>query len=423
MDEFDPCIDIGPSEKAKDCFFNIKELELKGNLKKVESPFKILEGRSISQNSVESVGIKNPMVFEQSRVPLRYESWKRLNDLITEKVENSITGFNNFFNIKKDLYYSNFTATSLVFPRNPFKLNKFKYKNEIQEVLPLELNEYHFLLDYIHSSSTAFVLTPDIRIKEDTISIDNYLKLIDESVQILSERNSKPIFVPLQIQLKVKDFTKILSHYKKKKYTNLWINFNSRHIGGTNFAHVRRLLRNIDMEMGLTNTVLYYSHMKKEVNPNIKEIDSIGSDVISQFVGADFIGVNETPPGFFNKDAQARIDQRIAQGEFKDKIDYLRAKDLNRSRIFDPGSYYYTNLENYPNKLPFDKNTLIKNSEINKFLNSVIINGEVLRTKEYVKNNGKIKPYLQNKKCFNENEHILDTIIEKSRQSGILNYF
>jgi len=177
------------------------------------------------------------------------------------------------------------------------------------------------------------------------------------------------------------------------------------------------------MEMGLTNTVLYYSHMKKEVNPNIKEIDSIGSDVISQFVGADFIGVNETPPGFFNKDAQARIDQRIAQGEFKDKIDYLRAKDLNRSRIFDPGSYYYTNLENYPNKLPFDKNTLIKNSEINKFLNSVIINGEVLRTKEYVKNNGKIKPYLQNKKCFNENEHILDTIIEKSRQSGILNYF
>lgn len=425
MDEFDSCIDIDPSKKANDCVCNIKELEMKGNLKKVETPFKVLEGKSITQEIVKSAGINHAMLFEQSRVPSRYDSWKKLNDIITGSIDNSTSEFNKFFNIKSNLFNSNFTATSLVFPRNPFKVNVFKHKKELVKVPPVEVDEYHFLLDCIHSSSSAFVLTPDIRIKKDLISIKDYLEIIDDSIQVLSERNSKPIFAPIQIQLNVKDFREILSHYRKKRYTNFWINFNSRHIGGTNFARVRTLLRMIDNEIGLANTVLYYSHMKKEVNPNIKEVHSLASDAISHFLGADFIGVNETPGGFLpgkKEDIEAKINERIALGEFKDKADYLRARTLNNSRIFDPNSYYYTNLEKYPRKLPFNMNTLMKKKEINKFLNSVLINSEVHHTKEYVKNHGKLKPYLESKRCFNENENVLSKIIEKSRQTGILNF-
>lgn len=422
MDEFDSCINIDPLEKAKDCYYTIKSLDLKGNIKKIETPIKILNGRSINQTILNKAGISNNMIFEQSRVPYRSDSWKRLNDIITESVDNSITEFNNFFNMKNDLSTDNFTINSLVLPKNPFKSNKIKYKDEFIEIKPLEKEEYHFLLDYIHASSSAFVLVPDIRITKDIIDINEYLNLIDESVQILSERNSKPIFVPIQIQLKAKDFEKILSHYRKKRYTNFWINFNSRHIGGSNFARVRRLLRRLDNEIGLSKSVLYYSHMKKEVNPNIKKTYSIASDAISQFVGADFIGVNEVPASFVGKDYEEKIDQKIAAGEFKDKNDYDQARVLNRTRIFDPNSYYYVNLEKYPYSLPFDNNTLKQKTELNKFLNSVIISNEVARTNEFLKNNENLKFYLENKKCFNENAKILDSILEESRQSGILNF-
>lgn len=422
MVDFDSGIDIIPSNKAKDCYYNVKNLELKGNINKIETPFKILDGKSVNQNDLKTAGITQKMIFEQSRVPYRSDSWKRLNDIITESVENSITEFNSFFSIKNDLFNHNFTINSLVLPKNPFKVNKIKYKKEYIEIKPLKMEEYHFLLDYIHASSSAFVLVPDIRIMKDIITIEEYLKLIDESVQILSERNSKPLFVPIQIQLKAKDFDKILNHYKKKRYTNFWINFNSRHIGGSNFARVRRLLRRIDQEIGLTNTVLYYSHMKKEVNPNIKNTYSMASDAISQFMGADFIGVNEIPPGFPGDNFEVKLNEKISSGEFKDRADYFNARALNRSRIFDPNSYYYTNLEKYPYELPFDIKTLKDKNELNKLINSIIISSEVNRTNEYLKNNNNLRVYLETKRCFNENTQVLSDIIEESRQSGILNF-
>ncbi len=421
MSEFDPHISIDEKEiiKAKDCDYIIKKIIIEHLNLKIRTPFKVLEGREINEEDV-NIFIKNleKPIFESGKYVLRYKSWKKLHYLLDEAEEDRVSGLNKFLGIRRNFWDLKYTLTtvSIVFARNPFVENKFVSGNEVKKLPPLDKESYHVLLDHVHAASKALILVPDIRIRgNETIKLDDYLKFVDESVKILSKNNKKPIFVPIQIHLSQKRLKKILKHYKRQGYLNIWVNFNASHLGGTYFSRVRTLLRLIDNIMDLTEVTLYFSHIKKEINPHIKDEKTIASDVLSQFFAAGFIGVNREPPRVI-EDPEERIMKYIMRGEFKSEDEYKEALRLHKSRIFDPESYYYYRIDKYPHELPYRKDILLKRDKLNRLVNSIIIHREVERTKNIVEEQKIIKPYLKNKEAFKENNYILDEIIkEKSK--------
>jgi hypothetical protein len=247
--------------------------------------------------------------------------------------------------------------------------------------------------------------------------LKEYIKIIDESVKILSEFNKKPIFAPIQIQLSKKNMEKLLWHYKRNGYTNLWINFNASHIGGRYFSRVRTLIRMIDKIIGLNNVVLYYSHIKREIDPNISDDYALASDILSQFFACDFIGINREPQRVFDI-PEDKFKEYIAKKGYGSKEEYQQDLKLHKSRIFDPESYYYYKINAYPHELQIDKNILFK-KEINNLYNSFLLYKEVENTKKYVEEEKKIKPYLKNKKAVIEG-NVLNEIIPTSGEFGIL---
>lgn len=421
MDNFDPHLNINDFRKTRDSSEYIsKEIEINNsNLKVIKTPLKIIDGNKINGNIGNKINIKNP-IFESCKFVVQPRSWNSLHYLLEEAEKDKISGLDTFFGIKKGLWDNNFTALSLAFARNPFKEQRFQSASYDS----VDMDHYIDLLYYIHSASSAFVLTPDIRIeKEEIITLDQYIKFIDDSVDVLSERNHKPIFVPLQIHLNQKRMNKLLEHYKTQNYTNIWINFNGSHIGGTYFTRVKSFIRRIDNIMGLKNCALYFSHIKKEINPNIKDDKCIASDILTQFFGADFIGVNREPTRFMKKGTEAeRTKELILKGEFENEYEYNVARDYNKSRIFDPKSYYNYNIDIYPDRLPFPEKKLVDNKELNKFLNSTFVYSEIENVKNFVEKNRVINTYLKSKKAIMENSSIKEAIIPESRQAGLFEY-
>lgn len=309
MAEFDSHININSVAKAKDteyCF--LKEIEIEHPRLSIETPYKVLEGKDINKTSTENLlkNIKSP-IFESWKYILLRQSWKRLYYLLEEAEEDRIQGLDKLIGFRKNLWDSHWTTASFVFSDNPFATKKFQvYENgrfsSIEKLPPLEEGSYDVLLDYIHTVSKALILSPDIRITKDNLDIDTYLDFVDYNVKSLSDFNNKAIFVPIQIHLNRKKIGEILEHYKKCGYVNIWVNFNATHLAGTNFTRVRTLLKVINEIVGLENATLYFSHIKKEVTPHIKDEMAVASNIMPQFFGADFMGIDREPFRYIDRE-------------------------------------------------------------------------------------------------------------------------
>ncbi|MHA1300798.1 MAG: hypothetical protein ACTSO9_15380 [Candidatus Helarchaeota archaeon] len=214
MSDFDPHIHMVDKIKAKDSSYMIKEIKIEHLNIPIKAPYKILDGKRVSKNiNLKSKLIKNP-IYENAVYIWRRDTWKKLHYLLEEAEQDKVKGLNNLLGIKTSLWDSNFTTISLVFARNPFVKNYFKAKEKIYEIPPFEMEIYDTLLDHIHSSSNALILSPDIKIKSaESINLDDYLSFIDHNIKILSKWNKKPIFVPIQIDLSFKKTKRILMHY------------------------------------------------------------------------------------------------------------------------------------------------------------------------------------------------------------------
>ena len=415
--EFDPRLNTEIIEKSKDSDYIIKEVEIEHLKMKFETPFKVLYGKELRKYVVDGIveDVDNP-IFEIGSYISNPRSFRKLFNILENYGINRVSELNKFFRIRDDLYNASLTTISAVFSRNPFVENKFK-----DGILPpLDIDSYGILLDYIHTASKSMVLVPDIRIETSgrkIIDLKDYVEIIDESVKMLSEFNKKPIFVPIQIQLSKKNMEKLLRHYKRKGYTNLWINFNASHIGGRYFSRVRTLIRMIDKIIGLNNVVLYYSHIKREIDPNISDDYVLASDILSQFFACDFIGINREPQIVFDI-PEDKFKEYIAKKGYDSKEEYQQDLKLHKSRVFDPESYYYYKINVYPHKLQVDKNILLK-KEINNLYNSFLLYKEVENTKKFVEEEKKVKPYLKNKKAVIEG-NVLNEIIPTSEEVGIL---
>jgi hypothetical protein len=439
MDNFDPHISVDNiSTSLHDPDYSIKEMSFDNLKHKIETPFKVLSGLNITKDVSDNYtsGIPNP-IFENERYITRFSSWNKLKYLLNDAEKyDAKKGFNDFFKIKSTLWEpkSINTSLSVVFSRNPFRELKFDGKS----VEAFSSDEYARLLDIIYGNSSALCMVPDIirnAANNKTISIDKYLNIVDQSVDILSENSKIPTFAPLQLGLSRKELDTVLLHYKKQRYSNIWINFCAHPCDNMNTSNLRTIQRTIKKHFSGMDVVLYFSHIEKEINPNIHDKKVIASDILTQFNGADFIGVNRSTKRIPNK----KIDwEEIAKVNNYDTVDeYKLANLLHKNRIIDPSSYYYCTLDAYPSDMSTEFDVLTR-EHTNKLINSVLLNSEINKVKTIVEESKptnvkntilkakldkkqdfkaasmqsrSLRRYLKEKQAINDNQTIKDLIV------------
>lgn len=425
MGDYDSHINIDPIVESRDGYYIIKEVEIEhSKLGKLETPFKIIDGKNINEESANEVKkiIKKP-IFESWNHVYQRRNFDALYNIIEnptqDHTKDQIRELDTLFRLKKRMWKDSFTTVSLVFQRNPFQVNKFDGGTS----QPLTDDGYKFLLDYIHSASSAFALVPDI-IMSESFNLDNYIKYVDDAVSILSDFNSKPIFVPVPIKLTSDGFEKLIKNYRYKGYTNLWVNFNASQISSTQYTRVRFLLRNVRKHLHIENTALYFSHICKEVNRHILDKQTVASNAMAPFFGSDFLGINREPRGGGEMDEEAEKNY-LAKNKFKNKRELEKARLVNRTRIFDPSSYYYVNANLYSNNLPIPSiNNHTTVDHINRLINSIILNKEMDNARKQIEGHKLVKEYTKNKAAFKDKPDILDNILQgQENQSKLQEWF
>lgn len=389
MEEYDPHLTVDPiSSKLKHPDYSVRKITFDNLNKSVETPFKIFPGKNLQLDVFDNftTNIKEKFV-ENGRYVKGTKSWESLKYLLTEASGNERNlKLTNFFRINQELWDDlSLTTLSMVFPKNPYEQIKITYKNNTRIIEPFDETSFTFLLNYIYSKSKACVLIPDIKLDTKSISVKTYLKHVDDCMRLLSQWNKKPIFVPLQLDLSADSIDEILDHYAKQRYSNIWINFLAHQCDDSYIANIRAIRTRINRKMSSLTPVLYYSHIQKEITPNIQSQKVLASDILPQFNGADFVGITKS-----------RFEDMPIFGSDMEKADYKHATDLgitldqyklmrtlHKNRLFDPSSYYYYNLNLYPDDLPTDIDLLRTNESVNRIANGVLLYSEIERTKEF----------------------------------------
>ncbi|GEM_PF-811565 len=396
MEEYDPHLTVDPiTSILKHPDYCVRKITFDNLNRSVETPFKIFHGKRLSFGDFEKFtsGIEEKIV-ENGRYVKGYNSWSDLKYLLTEASGNERNSkLTSFFRIDQELWDNlSFTTLSLVFPKNPYEqiaiTNKTKGQEKTRYIEAFDETSFTFLLNYIYSKSKACVLVPDIKLENNklpTMRINEYINHVDECVNILSQWNKKPIFVPLQLDLPVDHVEIILDHYAEKKYSNIWINFLAHQCDDSYIANIRAIRTRINTKMKSLMPVLYYTHIQKEITPNIQSEKVLASDILTQFNGADFIGINkgryDDSPGFKSEGEKADYKHASDLGITLDQYKLMKA--FHKNRLFDPNSYYYYNLNSYPRDLPTDIDLLRTNESINQIANGILLYSEIERTRLY----------------------------------------
>jgi len=405
MEEFDPHLSIEPISRIKNPDYNAKLVTFENVNKRIETPFKIFPGKNQNRDIFDNFtsDIKDKFV-ENGRYLKGFKTWDNLRYLLTEASgDERNSKLTALFRINQSLWSEmSLTTLSLVLHKNPYEELKFTYEDKpTRTVEAFDESCFTFLLGFIYSKSKACVLIPDIKLEGNTISIDKYLEHVDDCVRIVSDWNNKPVFVPLQLNLSADNLNEILTHYNKMKYSNIWINFLAHPCDEGYIGNLRAYRQRIKKKMKSLDICLYYSHIQKEITPNIQSEKALASDILTQFNGADFIGINKSmydDMPIFGPDFKRTNDSKLAV-KLGITIDELnRLKLLNKNRVFDPTSYYYYTIEEYPKLLPLDS-TLLTNEGVNSIQNSILLSQEIKQTRDFVLENN---PKLIEKEIRNE---------------------
>lgn len=433
VDDFDPHISYEHIERSKDLpGYVIREISLDSNLphrRELVTPIKTIDINGINYSTEKLIGsIKGTKILESPKFIYDQRTWKAIDDLI-ESISNETSNFLKIINLRPrigETIRGAYIVPSIAFNRNPFKDRISIDSHNIKRVHPpLDKDNFVTFLDNLYSYSSGLVLVPDIRISKipgigPTIKPDEYIELISYFAEILSYRNNLPIFVPIQPSISNKSIKYIISNYKQKGYSNIWVNFSAGEVYGKNLAGLRSILRELDSKFGPDNYLVYYTHMKKEISPNIIDVKTPPSDMLSQFLNGDIIGASREPPRIPGK--EKTTDDLEKQG-FSSMSDYKTAVKLHKNRIFNPSTYYYHKITDFNQKEieGYNLNELTDRIK-NKALNDYIKFNELDNLKHVYETKGEIKSYLKKKDMFLENENIFNEIASQDQNYSLFEF-
>lgn len=389
--------------------FNIKRFKF-GN-SNIERPTKIIDGKHITKIlfDEEKRNFQN-IIFETSKVVRNIDT---VENIIHQSDDTLIR---NHFSVKE--WYTEYpTVLSLTFGFNPYK----KYRS-------IESLSGYF--DYYHSYSNTALFVPNIKIekydyttepakKRKIMSVEEFIKFVEEAYQILDHKNSKPIFVPISLRFDMDEIKILAAEYVKREFFNIWIDFEGASTTTkTKRGKIRHLLRNIENLGRLNDIITYSTNIKREIISNPMEDRSPSSDVLAPVIGANLVGVNREPNRPFNRiDANLPLEeQRRLKEEQKKKSIEMK---IHKARIFNPDSYYYFKVKSSNLDEIQRKKLMVSNRNI--FVNSRLLDSEFNSQTEYFFGKGKhtIKNYIVDKPMIQQYHggDLVDTLFKKETRT------
>jgi len=173
------------------------------------------------------------------------------------------------------------------------------------------------------------------REKKTIISKEDYIRFVDTSYEYLDRKNSKPIFVPISLRMKLGEMKELVEYYLKKEYFYYWVDFDMKSINENRISDLRHI-SNLIRESGyFDKTVFYFTNLKREIRINAKDNLSEASDVLSSLTGASLIGVNRES-GY--KPSPTPTPEPN-QSPIYEELDPVPPN--YKSRLLDISSYYY----------------------------------------------------------------------------------
>jgi len=297
-------------------------------------------------------------------------------------------------------------------------------------------NSFEELLDYLHAYSRV-VFVPHVRFSSKNAktslrySASEFIKYVEKSLKILSERNAKSLFVPLDINFDKKTRDEVILHYAKNGYTNIWIDLKGQAITSSQIAKLRGTLRVIERVFGRKShqVVIYIANAKKVPRGLTRDIKLTPSDALGPFVYGDIVGSPwKGIVGFSQEDAESYWEKK----GFSSEREYNLVLFKRDTSVLDIGTYYYwhpdvvrisdSNLEKLREEmLSLGPSNRDKAEKVSNAINGTIHLRELGMIKKYVEKEGLIAPYLSEKAFFretNEGKGLLQKIVSTSKQEA-----
>ncbi|MHA1438160.1 MAG: hypothetical protein ACTSPD_11335 [Promethearchaeota archaeon] len=370
-------INIREAIMDKTSHFNIKRFRV-GTLN-IEGPTKIIDVRSTTQDLFNKEKLKfDKIILENSKLILE--------DTITKVIEET-----DDQKVKQQFGYREWMSKNPFIISQTFKFNPYQHYDKIEKI-----STY---FDYYYEFSDPILLIPNIKIekylvekdksgkiktkKTKIISLEKYIKFIDETYEILNYKNKKPIFVPLSLKFGIADIKKLAQEFLKKEYFNIWIDFEGSAISKTKIARIRAFWREIDQKLRTKDIVIYSTNVKREIISNKYDDESPSSDILASMIGSNLIGVNREPQ---------RVPSRALSPE-----ELLELK-LHKARIFNPDTYYYLKLK--ATNLNKNQQIELMKPNYNKIFNSSLLENEFKNQTQYFLDNNEIERYISNKEMI-----------------------
>ena len=291
---------------------------------------------------------KRSTLFEVNRVIYKDRSFNALNSAIQECDDERIK---KILKINEKLSRENILI-SLSFSDFP--------------TLKVGRRNFEELLDYVHAFS-SILFVPHVRFGDGKTKVKysgrDFCKYVDDVVNILKERNTKPLFVPFDMSYDMRTRDEILTCYANKGYTNIWIDFQGRVFSNTLIAKMRTLIRRVNNLFGenANDIVIYLANIKKTPRGTQKDFKIAPSDFLGAFSYGDIVG---SPwKGIIVPYQQSEEDEAYWERKgYRSEENYKVAMFKRDCSIFEVSSYYYR----HPDKIQ------IKNRQLDEVRKTIL---------------------------------------------------
>lgn len=376
-------IDIKEAILDKTSHFNIKRFKI-GNID-IEGPTKIINAQDLTKK-----------IFHQERSNFTHPIFE-ISRVFTENAFRQVLEETDDQKLKQRLGYKGWISNYPFMLTHTLKFNPYNSFNKIEDI-----SGY---FDYYHTFSNSLLLIPNIKIikyekikdkktkklktkKARVIELDDYMKYVDESFEILNYKNKKPIFVPLSLNLNITEIKQLAQEYIEKGYFNIWIDFEGSAITMPKIARIKHFIRQFEDKLKEKQMIIYSTNIKREIISNRYDNESPSSDILASIIGSNLIGVNRASSGFAPQSLSK--EQQTEQLEIK----------KHKARVFDSNTYYYLKLD-VSDYTKAQKEYLLKNIKFNKIFNSVLLDNEFGNQTSHFLDKGQIEGYISTKKMIN----------------------
>lgn len=363
-------IDVKESIYDEKSDFNIKKFKI-GSVR-IDRPIKTINAKVVKKDDIERI-IKNfsTPIFEYSKVV----NLKAINNILRET---------NDIKIKKFFGFKTWMVKYPYIFTHTFTFNPYVEFENVDDI-----SGYFY---YYYDFSDPILLIPNIKIerydmvtkkKIPIISIDDYIKFVNDVYRLLDYKNKKPIFVPVSLRFGMNDIKKLAKYYIKNDFLCVWFDFEGSAITKPKISRIRAFVREYERVERLDNLVIYSTNIKREIISNLKSEKTPASDVLTSLTGSNLVGVNREPP--------RPIGITLSNEERKE----LRK---HKARVFDRSTYYYTKVAKY-NSHAYD---LLMRQSYNILFNSQLLDTEFRTQTEHLLETGELEEYITKKQMIKE---------------------